>query len=70
MARDYRQLWEGVVVSGQSDEAKADRTLTEIVMEKEGRAFISDLDRAQAGLCIEMLSRVGFNRCLPRLFAF
>ena len=70
MTKDYRRLWEDVVVSGKSDEAKVDRTLTEIVMEKEGRAFISDLDRAQAGLCIEMLNRVGFNRRLRRYFAF
>lgn len=68
MVKDYRRLWEDITVSGKSDEAKAVQTLTEIVVEKEGRAFISSLDRVQAELCIEMLNCVCLKYYLRRCF--
>ena len=56
MAKDYSQLWK--VVASISDEGKAVRTLAEILLDKEGRAFISSLERDDAKLCIEILDRV------------
>lgn len=70
MAKDYQRLWEDITVSSKSDEAEAVRTLTEIVVEKEGRAFISSLDRAEAELCIELLNRVGLDCYLLCCFTF
>jgi hypothetical protein len=59
MAKDYRQLWEGVTSA--SDEGKAVRSLAEILVDKEGRIFISNLEREDAKLCIETLDRVSRN---------
>ena len=57
MAKDYQRLWKEVA-SG-LDEAKSVRTLAEIVVDKEGRAFVSRLERGDAELCIEILDHVG-----------
>jgi len=57
MAKDYRELWKGV--TGASDEDKAIRTLVEILLDKDGRSFISSLERRDAELCIEILDHVG-----------
>jgi len=59
MAKDYSQLWK--TVASTSDEGEAVRTLAEIVLDKEGRAFISRLERDDAELCIEILDRVSRN---------
>jgi hypothetical protein len=48
MAKDYRQLWKDV--TNTSDEGKAVRTLAEILLDKEGRSFISNLERKDAEL--------------------
>ena len=56
MAKNYQGLWENVTSAG--DEAKAVRTLAEILTDKEGRVFISRLERESAELCIEILDHV------------
>ena len=57
MAKDYQRLWKAVIST--TDEAKAIRTLANILADKEGRTFISRLDRTGAELCIEILDHVG-----------
>ena len=57
MAKNYQRLWEEVTRG--IDEAKSVRTLAEIVVDKEGRAFVSRLERKDAELCIEILDHVG-----------
>ena len=57
MVKNYQRLWEQVT-SG-IDEAKSVRTLAEIVVDREGRAFVSRLERKDAELCIEILDHVG-----------
>ena len=57
MAKNYQRLWEEVARG--TDEAKSVRTLAGIVADKEGRAFISRLERKDAELCIEILDHVG-----------
>ena len=56
MAKDYQRLWKDV--TGTKDEGKAVRTLAEILVDKEGRSFISNLERKDAELCIEILDQV------------
>ena len=55
-AKDYQRLWEDVTDT--SDEGKAVRTLAGILLDKEGRKFISNLERKDAWLCIEILDHV------------
>ena len=62
MATDYRRLWKDI--AGTSDEAKAVRTLAEILLDREGRSLISNLERKDAELCIEILDLVS---CDPYL---
>ena len=57
MAKDYQRLWEDTA-STNDDGAKAVRTLTEILLDKEGRCLISNLERKDAELCIEILDLV------------
>ena len=54
--KDYRGLWQDV--TGTRDEGKAVRTLARILVDKEGRNFISNLRRTDAELCIELLDHV------------
>jgi len=56
MAKDYPQLWN--TVTSTSDEGRAVQILVEIVLDKEGRAFVLNLKRKDAELCIEILDRV------------
>ena len=56
MAKDYQRLWKDVTST--SDEKKAVRTLAGILVDREGRSFISNLLRKDAELCIEILDRV------------
>jgi len=56
MAKDYQRLWKDVTSA--NDEGEAVRTLARIVLDREGRAFISSLERVDAKLCIEILDRV------------
>ena len=52
-----------------SDEGKAVRTLSQIVLDKEGRTFVSNLERNDAELCIEILDRVSHDSYLLPAFA-
>ena len=56
MTKNYQRLWKDVAST--IDEAKAVRTLAEILADTEGRAFISRLERKHAELCIDILDRV------------
>ena len=67
MARNYRQLWKDVTST--NGEGEAIRTLAQIVLDKEGRAFISNLERDDAELCIEILDRVSRELYLLPSFA-
>ena len=57
MAKDYQRLWKDT--TGITDEAKAVRALAAILADKEGRAFISQLDQKDIQLCIGILYYVG-----------
>jgi len=57
MAKDYQRLWKEVTSA--IDEAEAVRSLAQILAEKEGRVFVSHLEREDAELCIEILDHVG-----------
>ena len=56
MAKDHRRLWKDVISTG--DEGKAVRTLARILLDSDGRAFILNLERKDAELCIEILDHV------------
>ena len=56
IAKDYQQLWKDITST--SDKGKAVRTLAEILLDKEGRSLISNLERKDAELCIEILDHV------------
>jgi hypothetical protein len=66
MAKDYHRLWKGI--TNANNEAKAVRTLTEILSDKEGKGFISNLERRDAELCIEILDRVSHDLNLDPSF--
>jgi len=57
MTKNYQRQWEDVTSA--IDEASSIRTLAEMLVEKEGRAFVSRLGRKDAELCIEILDHVG-----------
>ena len=65
MAKDFRRLWKDA--TNTIDQAKAVRILADILVDKEGRVFISRLERKDAELCIEILDYVS---CDPHLFHF
>jgi hypothetical protein len=56
MSKDYGRLWKSV--TNTTDEGKAVRILAEILLDKEGRVFISNLEHKEAELCIEILDHV------------
>jgi len=56
MVQNYQQLWKEIAEADSG--TKAVRTLAEILADKEGRTFISHLERNDAELCIEVLDRV------------
>lgn len=55
--------------AGTNDEVRAVRTLAEILLDEEGRTFISNLEREDAELCIEILSRVSRDPYLLPILA-
>ena len=57
--KDYRGLWQDVTET--RDEGNAVRTLARILVDKEGRNFISSLKREDAELCIELLDHVSHS---------
>ena len=66
MAKNYRRLWKDVTSA--RNEGEAVRTLAGIVLDKEGRAFISGLGPDDAKLCIEILDHVSCGSCLLPAF--
>jgi hypothetical protein len=67
MTKDYQRLWKDVTRI--TDEGKAVRTLAEILVDKEGRVFLSRLERKDAELCIEILDHVSRDLHLLPSFA-
>jgi len=67
MAKDYGRLWEETTRT--TDEGKAVRILAEILVDKEGRTFILNLERKDAELCIEILDYVSRDPHLLPSFA-
>lgn len=68
MAKDFQRLWKGVTTA--EDEAAAVRALAEMLIEKDGRAFVSCFERKNAEFCIDILDRVSSNSyLLPSLAA-
>ena len=63
MVKDYQRLWRDVTSA--NNETQAVRSLAEILIDKEGRGFISSLKRKDAELCIEVLDRVSCDLHLP-----
>lgn len=63
MTKDHKQLWEDVTRT--TDEAQAVLALSEILADKEGRAFVSRLGGVDAGLCIEILDDVSHRLRFP-----
>ena len=61
MAKYYQRLWKEVTIIGGGDNAF--RILVEILLDKEGRSFVSNLAREDAELCIELLDRVSPSPC-------
>lgn len=59
MAKDFQRLWKDV--TGTEDEAAAIRALAGILVEKEGRAFVSRLDRKYTDFLIDVLDRVSHD---------
>ena len=68
MVKDHQQLWEDITTSRTAYEAKAVPTLIEILADKEGRDFISRLERKDAESCIEILGHVSCNLHSPPPF--
>ena len=56
MAKNYQQLWEGARRT--PDWGQAVWNLTEISADKQGRAFLLNLEPEDAELCIEILHHV------------
>ena len=66
MSKDYRHLWKKVLKS--NDEGDAVPILLEILSDKEGRNFITNLeDKEDAKWCIEVLDYVSRNLHPPHL---
>ena len=56
MANNYQKLWMDAINA--KGEAKAVQILAEILADKEGRNFVSNLGPKDAEFCIELLDRV------------
>ena len=54
MAHDFQRTWGNALAS--VDEAV--QTLAQISLSAEGREFLNNLERGEAGLCVELLDRV------------
>jgi hypothetical protein len=68
MAIDFNKLWKEVSAVATVDGAESVRTLAKILLSKDGRKFILDLEPLDAALCIEVLDHVSSNLpfALPR----
>jgi len=58
MSKDYKRLWKDI---NTNDDYKAVRVLVEILADRDGRRFISDLGSKDVVLCIEILDSVSRN---------
>ena len=67
MAKDFQGLWKDV--TGAEDEAAAIRALAEILVEKDGRAFVSRLELKYTEFCIDVLDRVSHDSRISSFFA-
>ena len=56
MAKNFQKLWQDL--TSLTDETMAIRALANILVDREGRAFVSSLDRTSAEYCIDILDRV------------
>jgi hypothetical protein len=65
MAKDYQRLWRDITRT--IDEGNTVQALAEILLDQEGRAFIAQLGRRDAELCIEILDYVSRDPCFPLL---
>jgi len=63
MAVDYRQLWTDAVSA--NNKPQAVQTLSDILVNNEGRAFLSRLDSKDARLCVEILDSVSRDLYSP-----
>jgi len=59
MAQDYQDLW--THVTNTDDEAQAAQILAKILADKEGRDFISRLDKENVESCIKILDNVSHD---------
>ena len=59
MAKDHPRLWKDIPSA--TDEGEAVRALTEILADKEGRAFIGNLNWEDAGSCMDILYHVSLS---------
>ena len=66
MAKNHQRLWQEVTSS--IEEAAAVRALANILVDREGRAFVLRLDPKDAEYCIDILDRVN-HLCLWPVFA-
>lgn len=66
-AKDYQQLWKSV--TGATDAVGAVRALAKIVVDSDGRAFVSELETKDAVLCIEALDYVSLRSVFILPFA-
>lgn len=63
MAKNFQQLWKEVTNS--VDEVMSVRALADIVVDREGRAFVLGLDHSDAEYCIDILDRVSRDLLQP-----
>ena len=68
MAKDFQRLWKDVTDS--IDETMAVRALADILTEKDGRTFVSNLSRKDAEYCIDILDRVSRDLSPQSSFGF
>ena len=64
MAKDYQQLWKDLIDT--TDDGKAVRVMAEILVDKEGRLFVSRLEKKDTDFCIEILDIVSRSLRSPR----
>jgi hypothetical protein len=59
VVKDSKKLWKSFAKA--TNEGKVVQILAEILSDEDGGEFISDLERTDAELCIEILTNVSFN---------
>ena len=65
MAKDYRQLWENAACA--DNEAQAIQILFDLLVNEEGRTFVSRLDSKDTEVCVEILDNVSRDFCSSHL---